>query len=266
MDQNWLVFKNKYFTTGAPGPHTSRARSGSGPAPVSSGRSTVARPPGPHRTRGAAREPRQLPPAERRFRPKPGGRRFRARGPRAPGVRGAVRSPRPAGSVRVLPGCGHGLACRGPGAGKVLHAPHDCSDPKARPVRMAGPEAPHNTRPQRPLLKAPTEHWRPPFHPTLPQALKTSRPRWTPKPDPRVLRGPRAPSAASARPAPGAEPAGRGPLSWRGGGRAGARCPGFLRPARSLALLLCAPRLLPPLRRPSRLSSWAGRGLHTRRL
>lgn len=90
-----------------------------------------------------------------------------------------------------------------------------------------------------------TEHRRPPFHPILPQAVKIFCPRWSPKPDPRVLGEPRAPSATSARPAPGEEPAGAGPLSPRGGGRACVSCPGFLSPACSRSSSL--PRLLPQL-------------------
>lgn len=90
------------------------------------------------------------------------------------------------------------------------------------------------------------EHRRPLFHPILPQALKIFCPRWSPKPDPCVLGGPRAPCAASARPAPGEDPASGGPLSWRGGGRACASYPGFLSSARSRSSSFL-PRLLLPL-------------------
>lgn len=89
------------------------------------------------------------------------------------------------------------------------------------------------------------EHRRPSFHLILPQAVKVFCPSWNPKPDPRVLGEPRAPSAASALPAPGEEPAGDWPLSWRGGGRACASCPGFLSPARSRSSSLS--QLLPQL-------------------
>lgn len=91
------------------------------------------------------------------------------------------------------------------------------------------------------------EHRRPPFHPILPQALKIFCPRWS---QPQT-RPPRSGLATCAQrrfcaPRPREEPAGGGPLSRRGGGRACASCPGFLSPARSRSSS-SLPRLLPPL-------------------
>lgn len=90
----------KYFTTGAPGPYTSCAQSGSGTSAAGCG----LRWPGRRvpTARAGQHGSKQLPPPERHFRPKRDGQSFRARGLRAPGAQDGVRFPRPAGSPRLL--------------------------------------------------------------------------------------------------------------------------------------------------------------------
>lgn len=166
-----------------------------------------------------------------------------------------------------------GLA-EGSGKGKVLHAPHDCSDPKARPVRMAGlgapTERPHTPpkarRPRKPCLPCLSRQNTGglPFTPSYPRLSKYFAPGGAPNPTPaswasHVRPAPllRAPPRGRSRPAPGhsAREAEAGRVS---------AVPAFS------PRLARAPPLSPgssrSFTRPSRLSSWAGRGLHTRRL